>query len=98
MNNLKRVIVDFKKLTPELLKMLVEKYPDGYGDTDIVHFKNAKGELVEAIEVSTEDTRYLVKISAKLAYSMTNFDDDTALNIENIDELPNTAFFDSEEE
>lgn len=98
MNNLKRVIVDFKKLTPELLKMLVEKYPDGYGDTDVVHFKNGKGELIEAVEVSTEDTRYLVKISAKLAYSMTNFDDDTALDIENIDEFPDTSFLSSEEE
>ena len=35
MNHLKRVIVDFKKLTPELLKMLVDRYPDGYGDEEI---------------------------------------------------------------
>ena len=28
MNNLKRVIVDYKKLTSEVLKLLVEKYPD----------------------------------------------------------------------
>jgi len=27
--HLKRVIVDFKKLTPEILSLLVEKYPDG---------------------------------------------------------------------
>ncbi len=29
MDNLKRVIVDFKKLTPEVLKLLGEEHPDG---------------------------------------------------------------------
>ena len=51
MDNLKRVIVDFKKLTPEVLKLLIERYPDGYDDRDIFSFKNANGERVEAVEV-----------------------------------------------
>ncbi len=38
-DNLKRVIVDFKKLTPEILALLVEKYPQGYGDGQVVSFK-----------------------------------------------------------
>lgn len=73
---LKRVIVDFKKLTPEVLKLLVEKYPDGYDDLNIISFKNASGETIEAVEVSTEDTKYLVKISAKLEKTMANYDED----------------------
>ena len=76
MDNLKRVIVDFKKLTPEVLKMLVEKYPDGYDDRDIISFKNAQGERIDAVEILTEDTKYLVKISAKLEYTMENYDED----------------------
>lgn len=76
MKNLKRVIVDYKKLTNELLKLLVETYPDGYDDRDIITFKNLKGELIEAVEVTTEDTKYLVKISAKLEQSMAVFEDD----------------------
>ncbi len=76
MQNLKRVIVDYKKLTNELLKLLVETYPDGYDDRDIITFKNIKGELIEAVEVTTEDTKYLVKISAKLEQSMAVFEDD----------------------
>ena len=28
--SLRRVIVDFKKLTPEVLKLTIEKFPDGY--------------------------------------------------------------------
>ena len=71
-----RVIVDFKKLTDEILNMLVKKYPDGYNDSDIITFRNASGELIEAVEVRTDDTDYLVKVSVKLVESMENFLDD----------------------
>ncbi|NJB70130.1 hypothetical protein GGR42_000592 [Saonia flava] len=74
--HLKKVIVDFKKLTPEVLKMLVDKYPDGYDDDDIISFRNAHGERIEAVEVLTEDTKFLVKISAKLEKTMENYDED----------------------
>ena len=73
---LKRVIVDFKKLTPEVLKLLVERYPDGYDDLNVVSFKNASGETIEAVEVSTKETKYLVKISAKLEKTMANYDEE----------------------
>ncbi|AXG70169.1 hypothetical protein KORDIASMS9_02408 [Kordia sp. SMS9] len=74
-NILKRVIVDFKKLTPEILGLLVEKYPFGYEDHQIVKFKNAKGESIEAVEVISEDTKYLVKVSVKLEMTMENYDE-----------------------
>ena len=74
--HLKRVIVDFKKLTPEILALLVERYPDGYDDDQVISFRNAKNELVEAIEVTTEDTKYLVKVSTKLELTMGNYDED----------------------
>lgn len=88
---MKRVIVDYKKLTNEILSLLVEKFPDGYGDDDIISFKNLKNETVEAIEVRTEDCIYLVKVSTRLANTMENFDDDDeddfvdASETENID-------------
>jgi hypothetical protein len=72
---MKRAIIDYKKLTPELLNKLVEKYPYGYNDEDIIRFKNAHGEIIEAIEIETEDTDYLVKVSKGLALSIENFDD-----------------------
>ena len=75
-DNLKRVIVDFKKLTPEILALLVEKYPDGYDDDNIISFRNANNEIVEAVEVITEDTKYLVKVSTKLQVTMENYDED----------------------
>ena len=73
---MKRVIVDYAKLTNEILALLVDKFPDGYDDADIIRFKNQKNETIEAVEVRTEDTIYLVKVSTKLADRIENFDDE----------------------
>lgn len=77
---MKRVIVDYAKLTNEILNLLVEKFPDGYDDSDIIRFKNAKNELIDAVEVRTEDTIYLVKVSTKLADRIENFDEDDEID------------------
>lgn len=73
---MKRIIVDYAKLTDEILNLLVEKFPDGYEDSDIIRFRNAQNELVEAVEVRTHDTIYLVKVSKKLATRIENFEED----------------------
>jgi len=74
---MKKVIVDYAKLTNEILNLLVEKFPDGYNDTDIVRFKNIKNETIEAVEVRTEDTIFLVKVSTKLADRIENYEEET---------------------
>lgn len=74
---MKRVIVDYRKLTPELLTLLTEKFPDGYGDDDIIKFDNHHNETIETVVVKTDDAIYLVKVSSKLHYTMTNFDSDS---------------------
>jgi len=73
---MRRVIVEYAKLTTDILDMLIEKYPDGYDYNDVISFKNAKGETVKAIEVKTEDTIYLVKISDRLENAMEEYADD----------------------
>lgn len=73
---MKRVIVDYKKLTPEILSLLVNKYPDGYDNDHIITFKNAKNETIEAVEVKTEDCVYLIKVSTRLENTMMRFDED----------------------
>ncbi len=85
---MKRVIVDYAKLTHEILNLLVDKFPDGYDDSNIIRFRNAQNELIEAVEVRTEDTIYLVKISTKLADRIENYDEDDeiAAEIEPIDD------------
>lgn len=95
MSDLKRVIVDFKKLTPEVLKLTVERYPDGYDDRDIISFRNAHGDRIEAVEVLTEDTKYLIKISEKLEYTMENYDES---DYEDFDEDDPTAVIEPDSE
>jgi hypothetical protein len=77
---MKRIIVDYAKLTGDILNLLVDKFPEGYDDSDIIRFRNAQNELVEAVEVRTEDTIYLVKVSTKLASRMEKFDEDDDLD------------------
>jgi hypothetical protein len=73
---MRRIIVDYAKLTGNILNLLVEKFPEGYDDSDIIRFRNAQNELIEAVEVRTEDTIYLVKVSTKLASRMEKFDEE----------------------
>ena len=72
---LKRVIVDYKKLDNHMLDLLVEKFPDGYDDDDIVTYRNANNEVVECIEVRTGDTAYLIKVSKRLVMAMEDHED-----------------------
>jgi hypothetical protein len=75
---MKRIIVDFAKLTTDILDLLSKKYPNGYDYSDVISFKNTKGENIRTVEVSTEDTIYLVKISAKLEQTLEDYIDDAS--------------------
>jgi hypothetical protein len=77
---MRRVIVDYAKLTGDILNLLVDKFPEGYDDSDIIRFRNAQNELIEAVEVLTDDTVYLVKVSTKLASRMEKFEEEDDLD------------------
>lgn len=85
---MKRIIVDYNKLTTNILDLLVKKYPDGYGYHDIIKFQNSKSETISAVEVRTNDTIFLVKISQELEKTMDDYiDDETSFDVDNfIDE------------
>ncbi|WP_299381507.1 hypothetical protein [uncultured Lacinutrix sp.] len=95
---MRRVIVDYKKLTPEVLTLLTQKYPDGYGDDDILVFDNHKNKTIEAVEVRTDEIIYLVKISSKLHYTMANFDDTDDLVLNNEGHIIINESFNNDEE
>ena len=83
-----RKIVDSQKLNEDILNLLVEKFPDGYSDKDIIAFRNAQNEYIEAVEVRTEDTVYLVKLSSKLEQTLEDYqeDDSSFDDLENLDD------------
>lgn len=81
----KRVIVDYKNVTKDILELFTDRYPYGYEDEDIIKFKNAKGETVKAVPFETKDTKYLVKVSVEMdakieAYMDDDEDDDDVLS------------------
>jgi DNA-directed RNA polymerase subunit delta len=77
-----RKIVDYQKLNEDILNLLVEKFPDGYDDTDIISFRNAQNEIIEAVEVKTDDTIYLVKVGKRLVQAMEDFSDDDDVDVD----------------
>lgn len=79
---MKRILVDYKKLNHEVAALLIETYPHGYGDSDIISYKNAKSEIIETVELRTADTLYLVKISKSLSNFIANFEDTVEKELE----------------
>ena len=73
---MKRIIVDYKKLNTEILNLLVEKFPDGYDDNDIISFRNSKGQQIDAVEIRTDVINYLIKIDMKLQQAIKDYSDD----------------------
>ena len=67
------VIKDVKSVDEALMALLVREYPEGFeGETEF--FTNAKGERVECVPLETEDTKYLIKLSASLEKQVEAFD------------------------
>lgn len=77
-----RRLIDYRKLDHKLAALLIETYPYGYGDEDIISFKNIKGDYVEAVQLKTADTLYLVKISKSLSNFIANFEDNVEKELE----------------
>ena len=83
-----RKIVDYQKLNEDILNLLIDKFPEGYDDTDIISFRNAQNEVIEAVEVKTEDTIYLVKVGRRLVQAMEDFEDSDDNDASTEDETP----------
>ncbi|GAA4273143.1 hypothetical protein U6A24_07695 [Aquimarina gracilis] len=94
--HLKKVIVDYKKLNNNILDLLVDKYPDGYDEEDIITFRNAQNEIVECVEVKTEDTLYLVKVSKRLVTAMEDHEDTNNNDDEKEQDIPEESNIDDD--
>lgn len=85
---MKRIIIDHTKVTDEILNIILEEYPDGYTDRDVLKFKNHKGEQIEALEIKLKDDIYLVKVGTKLDKAIVEFsDEDTDSSTDNEEDV-----------
>lgn len=77
------MLIDYKKLSHDIAARLIDSYPYGYGDEDIIMLKKPSGEIVEAVEVRTEDAIYLVKISKSLSNFISSFEENIEKELDN---------------
>ena len=63
---MKRIITSFEKLDDKQIELFKTQYPEGYSSQDIISFKNLKGIEIKAIQISSNDAIYLVKLNEKL--------------------------------
>lgn len=73
-----RVITSFKKANKDLLKYIMEEFPDGVEEETLVSFPKAGGGSIRALEIEMGDTIYLVKMEDEEYYQkyMAKDDDD----------------------
>ena len=73
-----RVITSFRKANRDLLKYIMEEYPDGVDEETLVSFPKAGGGSIRALEIEMGDTIYLVKMEDEEYYQkyMAKDDDD----------------------
>ena len=74
---MKRIITSFEKLDDKQIELFKTQYPDGYSSQDIISFKNLKGIEIKTIQISSNDTIYLVKLNEKLINRIYNDDDES---------------------
>lgn len=88
-DNKKRVIVDYKNVTQDILTLFADRYPYGYDSEDIVKFTKPNGDTVRAVPFETLDAKYLIKIGAEMDQKIDAFleDADSGSNLpdENIE-------------
>lgn len=79
---MKRIITSFEKLDDKQIELFKIQYPDGYSSQDIISFKNLKGIEIKAIQISSNNAIYLVKLNEKLINRIYNDNEDSDVELE----------------
>ena len=73
--NKSRVVIDYEKLTDELVEQLKLVYPTGFSE-HLISFTNSKGEKVSALRFETFEKIYLIRMTTTMAQQSSVEDDD----------------------
>jgi hypothetical protein len=65
METRKKVIVHINNISPEVMEIVHQKYPEGYMDR-VFKVTKPNGDFFYAITVDTNDTSYLIKVDVKI--------------------------------
>lgn len=61
----KKLVINYKNLSPELLMLIKKKYPYGYSD-HVIKVTKPNNDFFHAITLDTEDASYLIKVNVKI--------------------------------
>lgn len=70
----KRVITSYEKLTPDVLELVDNKYPDGFYN-HIIKIDKPNGDCFFAFTVDSATTSYLVKVNVTVDGSIEDLDE-----------------------
>jgi len=71
----KRIVIDYTKLSEDIINRIKIEYPEGYED-NLIMFTNAKGAFVSALPFETDDIYYLIRMTETEAREIIEDDDD----------------------
>jgi DNA-directed RNA polymerase subunit delta len=81
----KRVVKDYDALTEDIIRLVKLKYPTGYAE-HLVSYTDKEGKRVSALPFETEDSYYLIRMTAleakKIVKDDEDFDDEGTLKAE----------------
>ncbi len=81
----KRVVKDYDALTEDITRLVKIKYPTGYAE-HLVSYTDKEGKRVSALPFETEDSYYLIRMTAleakKIVKDDEDFDDEGTLKAE----------------
>jgi hypothetical protein len=61
----KRIVTSLDKLSPEIKKLISEKYPFGWSN-NVVRINKPSGDFFYAIPLETSDVSYMIKVPVKV--------------------------------
>lgn len=73
----RRLVIDYKNLSPELVALLKQRYPQGYQNF-VIKVSKPNGDFFHAITLDTDDANYLIKVPVKIDTKIKEEDEEKA--------------------
>ena len=73
---MKNIIKDYRSMTDDHMRLISKQYPNGFTDSDLISLKTSGGDYIDALEVRTDNTIYLVKVNHSLLEAIDQFEEE----------------------
>jgi len=72
---MKRIFKDYRNITDKHMLLIREKYPKGFSDFDITSIKTSDGDYLDALEIPTLKSLYLIRVNHDLLSLIDDFNE-----------------------